>query len=53
MRENQHMAHHELLARSLAAAPDVWKLAGTVPVTRMNWEKGGMWIYRRQPHVAP
>lgn len=53
MRENQRMAHHELLARSLASAPEVWKLAGTVSVTRMSWEKGEMRIYRRQPRVGP
>lgn len=53
MRENLRMAHHELLASSLASAPEVWKLAGTVSITRMTLEKGEMRIYRRQPHAAP
>jgi hypothetical protein len=53
MRGTHRVDHHELLARSLAAAPDIWKPVATVPVTRMNWEKGEMRIYQRQARAVP
>lgn len=52
MREKQRVDHHELLARSLASAPEMWKLTDTVPVTRMSLEKGELRIYQRQPRAG-
>ncbi|MBV6500706.1 MAG: hypothetical protein CJBNEKGG_03191 [Prosthecobacter sp.] len=53
MRDSHRVDHHDLLARSLASAPEVWSLMATVPVTRLSWEKGEMRIYQRQSRAAP
>lgn len=52
MRDSHRVDHHDLLARSLASAPEVWSLMATVPVTRLSWEKGEMRIYQRQSRAA-
>lgn len=53
MRGMHRLDHHDLLARSLASAPELWKSVASVPVTRMDWEKGEMKIYQRRSPAAP